>query len=173
MRRSVADGGVDDLSLPGLAGAENRRDDAESEIDGAGIIADEIERRARRRARAADRMKGAADGDVIEIVARRLGERPLLAPPGHAPVNEARIAGEKRPRAETEPFHHARSKAFNERVRLVDETQRRLDALLPLEVERERFSAAQQEVVARRFRHAEAARLPAIDANHLRSEFRQ
>ena len=54
----------------------------------------------------------ARQGDVIDVVASRLGQRPILAPAGHAAIDQARHTGRHGlwPKAQT--LHHARAKTF-------------------------------------------------------------
>ena len=71
-------------------------------------------------------MESAREGDVVDIVARRLGHRALLAPPRHASVNEARVPFQADIRAEPETFHHARAEAFEDNIGLRDKVERSL-----------------------------------------------
>ena len=77
----------------------------------------------------------AGDGDVVDVVAGGLRERTFLAPAGHAAVDEPRVLRERDIRAEAEPLHDAGAKAFDEDVGLADQFERRLDAILRLEID--------------------------------------
>ena len=58
----------------------------------------------------------------------RVGERPVLAPAGHAAVDEARVAREADVGAEAEPLHHAGAETLDEHVGALDQAQGGLDA---------------------------------------------
>ena len=72
-------------------------------------VADEVDRRDRRTTGRADVREHAGQRDVVDVVADLVRERAVLAPPGHAPVDEPRVArsarrpdrcpGARRPRA--------------------------------------------------------------------------
>ena len=54
------------------------------------VVADEIERERWRRVAPADGVQYAGDGDVVDVVTGRLGQRALLAPAGHPTVDASR-----------------------------------------------------------------------------------
>ena len=74
-------------------------------IGGVGLLAGATEVRER-----------AGERDVVDVVAGGLRHRTVLAPAGHAAVDELRVAGETHVGAETEPLGHARAVAL-ERAR--------------------------------------------------------
>ena len=65
----------------------------------------------------------AGERDVVDVVAGRVRERPVLAPAGHAAVHEPRVAGEARVGADAEPLGHAGPEALDQRVGLLDQAQ--------------------------------------------------
>ena len=92
----------------------------------------------RRRGRLADTTEvreRAGERDVVDVVAGRLRERTVLAPPGHAPVHQLRVAGEAHVGTEPEPFGHAGPEALDERVGLLDHPQHRLHPVGVLQVD--------------------------------------
>ena len=78
-----------------------------------------------RLARAADRLERAGQRDVVDVVAGGVGVRAVLAPAGHAAVDEPRVAGEADVGAEAEALGHAGPEALDERVGLLDELRAR------------------------------------------------
>ncbi len=63
------------------------------------------------------------------------GERPLLPPAGHPPVDEPRIVLEQQVGPEPEPLHHARPEALDQAVGIAGQLAHPGGALLGLEVE--------------------------------------
>ena len=61
-----------------------------------------------------------------------LGERALLAPAGHAAIDEARVARQDNVRAEPQSFHHARAKAFDQGIGVSKQVQHLRDRFLVL-----------------------------------------
>src|SRR5215831_20665722 len=111
-------------------------------------------------------MEHARKRDVVEVMARRLRERSLLAPAGHAAEDELRIACEAVIGTEAKPLHHARPKSFDERVGGAGKAQHEVDALPLLEIDGDCVPAAVQDLEAGMARKAEATRLLAVDAQH-------
>ena len=70
----------------------------------------------------------AGERDVVDVVAGRVRERPVLAPAGHAAVHEPRVAGEADVGPEAEALGDAGPEALDQRVGRLDEPQHRLDA---------------------------------------------
>ena len=131
-------------------------------------VADQVERRHRRRAGAADRVQHAGERDVVDVVAGALGERAVLAPAGHAAVDEARIAREHDVGPEAEALHHAGTEAFDQRV---GASRRGASAAsAPCAVFRssvDRAAAAQHDVEAALAAEAEARIGGAVDEQHV------
>ncbi len=82
-----------------------------------------------------------------------VGERALLAPARHAPVDEGRVEREARVGPEPEPLGDSGPVALDEDVGARDEGARRLEAVGVLEVEHDRGAAATQQVRLRGHRH--------------------
>ena len=112
-------------------------------IGGVGLLAGPAEVRER-----------AGERDVVDVVARGLRHRTVLAPPGHAPVDELRVAGEAHVGAEAEALGHAGPEALEQRVGALDELQHELDALGVLQVDADRAAAAVQRLEVRPCRTA-------------------
>ena len=156
--------------LPDFCASSRAHTHAEGEEHAAAAeVADQIERRHRRLALAADGVQHAGERDVVDVVAGALGHRAVLA--------EARHAAEHQPgidlRAATSGPSPSRSmtpgrKPSMQRVRLGGEPLDDLAAGLALDVEGKRAAAAVQHVELRLASgQAQIGRLAAVDADHL------
>jgi len=166
-RRSVRHRGVDDLALTRRPRVEDAHADAEREQHPAAAhVADEVERHDRVAVRGADRAERARERDVVDVVARIVGERAFLAPARHASVHEAPVAREARLGAESQPLRDAGTEPLDQRVGAIDEPEHEAGALRRLEVDGERPSSAEEcgdERLATRVGRA-------VDAHDLRAE---
>ena len=98
----------------------------------------------------------------------RGGERPVLAPAGHAAVDELRIALQQRLGAEAEALHHAGAKALDDRVGAARPVRSAAAApAVDLEVERHRAAAAHHHVVPALVAEAEVAVARPVDEQHV------
>ena len=77
----------------------------------------------------------AGERDVVDVVARGLCQRTVLAPTGHAAEDEARVAGQALVGPETEALHDAGPEPLDQRVGLLDEAEHGGDAVGVLEVD--------------------------------------
>ena len=112
-------------------------------------VAHQVQRRHGRLALAADVRQAAGQGDVVDVVAGALRVGALLAPPGHAPVDEAGIARQADVGAEAEPLHHPRPEALEQRVGLLDQPEHGLHTFGHLDVDGDRLPAAGEQVFGR------------------------
>ena len=71
-----------------------------------------------------------------------LRQRAVLAPSGHAAIDQARIAREHHVGPEPEPLHHAGTKAFDQRVGIGQQIEHLRDRGLVLEVEFDHLASA-------------------------------
>ena len=139
----VHHGGIHHLALAGLLRFEEGRDDAQRQVQGAATkVAHQVEGRCRRLAAPADGMRRAGEGNIVDIVTRCVGKGPRLPPAGNPAIDEPRIASQTRLRTQTQPLHHARSQAFDQGARLVQQTKRCLDARRRLEIDSDRTATA-------------------------------
>src|SRR5581483_12326644 len=122
-------------------------------------VADEVDRGCRLATGAAEVRERARERDVVDVVTRRVGHGTVLAPPGHAPVDEPGVAREAHVGAETETLHHTGPEALGQRVGLPDETEQGLDAVGVLEVDADGAPAA----VHHRYRARVGASLDGLD----------
>ena len=114
-------------------------------------------------------MRRAGEADVVDIVPGRLRQRAFLSPPGYAPKDEPWIARQARFGAESQPLHDTGPEAFDQRLRLIQQTPHGLQSLGMLEVDGKRAAAAFHHRMARRQRNAQVGRLQTVDAQNLRA----
>ena len=146
VRRAVDHRGVDHLALARPAGLEDGADHAEGEEHAAAaVVADHVQRRGRGRADATEVRERAGERDVVDVVAGGVRHRALLPPAGHAPVDQARVAGEARVGAEPEALGDPGAEALDQRVGLLHQPQHGLDAVRVLEVDADVTPAARVE----------------------------
>src|SRR5262245_57933720 len=135
---AVDDRRIDDLPAPRGPCTHHPGQYADRQIERAAAdIAHHGGRRHRRFARLARVPERTAQRDVIEIVTRRLRERTVLTPSGHASIDQARIAFEADIGAKTEALHYAGAHALDQRIAVLDEAQNRFDAARRLEIHRD------------------------------------
>ncbi len=173
-RGSVHHGGVHHLALARALALEERAGDAVGEQHAAAAeVAHQVERRHRRLAAAPDRLEGARQRDVVDVVPGGVGHRAVLPPAGHAPVDEARVAGQADVGSEPEALHHARTEALQDRIRLLDQLEDELDAVRVLQVDAHRAAAPVQHVEGRPVRGHRGHVLGAVETQHVRSHVRE
>ncbi len=115
--RAVGHGGIDHLAFAGGACFEGCGEDADHQQHGAtATVGNQVERHHRLAAGLADGVQRAGQGQVVDVMPSRVGQRAGLAPAGHAAVDETRVGGEAIVRAEAEAFHHAGAEAFDQHV---------------------------------------------------------
>src|SRR6202008_722452 len=97
---------------------------------------------------------GAADGvqytverDVVDVVAGLLAARTVLAPAGHAGVDQPLVHLGAVLRTEAEPLGDSRAEALDEHVGLGDQPQHQVAVLVALQVRRDRSPVPQQVVI--------------------------
>ena len=165
---AVHHGRVDHLALPGAAGLDQRARHPEGQVHAAAAeVADQVERRDRGVALASDAVQGAGQGDVVEVVAGGGGVGSVLAPAGHAAVDEARVAGQAVVGADAEPLGHAGPEPLQQCVGAVNQGKDRLDALGRLEVDADRAAPSVEQVERRTLRVAAAHRRGPVHPDHV------
>ena len=107
----------------------------------------------------------AREGDVVDVVAGHVRERPVLTPAGHAAVDEARIALQAHVGTEPEALGDSGAKRLHERVGRLDHPEHARDAVGVLQVDGHRPPAARRDGVGS---GAAPERLGAVDAHDLR-----
>ena len=161
--------GVDDLTLPARAGMGERGEQARHEEHRAAAeVGDVVDRRDGRPVRGADAVQHAADREVGDVVPGGRGERAVLAPTGHPPVDQPRIAGVHVRRPDAEPFRDTWPEAFDEQVGGVAQPQHDLGAAGPPHVHRDRAPAPAQRSGGQRVERTGGAEL--VDAHHVRAQ---
>lgn len=144
------------------------RKDAEGEQHRAAAeIADQVERRRRRLAGSADRRQRAGQRDIVDVVSRRPGQRPGLAPAGDPAEYQRGIAFEDHLGPQAQPLHGAGPEALDQHIGMVEDVEAGCAVFIPANVERQRRAAAIDDRVG----PAIAAR--AVYADHLRAQIGQ
>jgi len=131
------------LPVAAALDVEDAGEDAQRQVERAAAeVADQRRRRQRCLARLSRVPERPREGDVVEIVAGALRQRPVLPPAGHAAINESGLAGQAGLRPEPEPFHDARPHAFDQRIATFDHAQHQFGSARRLEVDADRLFAA-------------------------------
>ena len=118
-------------------------------------------------------MQRTNQGNIVNVMTNHVGQRSLLAPAGHAPEDQAWVAGHTHLGAEPQPFHHPRPEAFDKRISLVNQLERRLGPFLLLEVNRNRAATTSEQVKPGVGRHAEVGIFSPVQTQHLRAHIRE
>ena len=117
-RHAIHHGRIHHLATPGLARLHQRAEHAKEQKHGASAhIAHHRGGNHRGLAHARRGVQHAGQSDVIDVVARRMGQRPILAPASHAAIHQARGAGRHGLGPKTQALHHAGPKTFQKCVR--------------------------------------------------------
>ena len=146
-RGAVHHGRVDDLALARPPGFQQAAHHAEGQQHAAAAeIADQVERRNGLLALFTDRVQRADEADVVDVVTGGLGEGAFLTPTGHAPVDQAFVAGHARFGADAESLGHAGPEAFEEPIGGFAELEDDFDTLGCLQVHGDRAPVARQHV---------------------------
>ena len=120
LRAAVDHRRVDDLPLARRRALDERGEDAHHhERAAAAEVGEQVDRRHRRAALGADVPQHARDREVVDVVADVGGERTVLAPAGHARVDEPRVARPARVGPDAEPFGDAGPEALEQHVGLL------------------------------------------------------
>ena len=133
-------------------------------------VADEVEGHDGFAARLADGVQGAGQGDVVHVVSGGGGQRPVLPPAGHPPVDGLWVAGEHLLGADAESLGHARPEALEQPVGGGDQAQDDLGPCGGLEVHGDAASRAEQRPVAD---GGGGVAVLAVYADHLRAHVSQ
>jgi hypothetical protein len=173
-RRAVDHGRIDDLPGTAALRVPQRREHAKREQQAtAAEVADQVQRRCRRRTGAADRMQRPRQGDVVQVVPRGQRQRPGLAEAGDTPVDQLGLLRQTRLGAEAQPLHRLRPKALDQRIAAGDEPARERHPFGGLQIDRDRALAAVQQVELRRPLDAQAAGRKPVHTQHLGAQIGQ
>ena len=167
-RRPVDHGRVDHLAFAGARRFEQSAYQAvREEHPAAAEIADQVERRHRLAAGFADRVQGARQSDVVDVVTRRVRNRAFLAPPRHASIDQPFVARHAVVGAESQTLRDTGPEPFEQAIRGFHQLQDKLDAFRLFQVDGNR-PAVPGEYVATAPGTADP-----IDPDHLRAHIRQ
>ena len=144
---TIGDSGIHHLPLPRLPRLQQCCQYAQQQVHAtAAKIADQVERRHGARVFGADGVQGTGQGDVIQIVSRRLRQWSLLPPAGHAPVNQARVALQAGPRAQAQFLGDPGAKTFDQHIAAFDQVEHGLHARGLFQIDGDGTSPAAQHV---------------------------
>ena len=119
--------GVDHLSLAGPLPLVERGDDAQQhEHRAAAEVGDQVQRRDRRPVAVADRRQRTGLRQVVDVVAGRHRQRPVLTPAGDAREDQPRVDRRAVVRPDAEPLAGAGPEAVQQHVGLGGQVQQRL-----------------------------------------------
>ena len=164
-------GGVDDGALAGLARTQDPREKADGEVQRAAAnVADQRRRRRRRIPGRARDPGGAAQRDIVEVMAGGLRERAVLPPTGQPSVDQLPVAREHGLRSEAEPLHDAWTHPLNQRVGVAGDVEGELRPCFSFEIERDRALAAFED---RRRTMTPRRRVLALNEDNVRAEIGQ
>ncbi len=148
--RAVDHGGVDHLPFARAGRLEERGHHAEGQQHPATAeVADQVQRRHGRRVGPAQRPQGPADRDVVDVVPGHRGHGAVLAPSGHASVDQPTVPGEAGLGPDAQPLGHTRPEALDQAVGLLDQVEDELDGVGVLEVDADRRPGPVQQVPVR------------------------
>ena len=143
--------GVDHLAFAGpLPLVERRQDPDEQEHRPAAEVADQVQRRNRTLAGAADGVQHTVERDVVDVVAGLLASRAGLAPARHPGVDQPVVDCGAVLRAEAQTLGDAGTETLDEDVRLGDQPHYQLAVLIAFEVRGDRSAVAHQEIATGR-----------------------
>jgi hypothetical protein len=173
-RGHVENRAIDHASLAASSGGEDSSDHAKGEAQRAASVAKDGRWGDWRLSIAGGERQEAAESQIIEIVGGDLGERTVLPPACHAPIDEARIALGAFPWAEAKALHHARPIALDQRVSRLDQDQGFRDGFGELQIEGDDPLAAPQRTLGQRpVGIAERRLVRADDCDDLRAQIRE
>ncbi len=140
--RTVGHRRVDHLALARALRLVDRAHQAEREQHAAATeVADQVQGHRRGLGRA-DRVQRTADRDVVEVMARGLGKRAVLAPAGHAAIDQLRVAREAGLGPEAHALGHPGAEALDQDVGGPEQVQHQVHALGAPQVDREAVAVA-------------------------------
>lgn len=172
MGGAVDDGRVHDLPGAALACVVEGGEDADDEVERAArVVAEEVRGDGGGLVGSADHAEGAGERDVGDVVPCAVGERAVLAPAGHPPVDEFRIAGVTGLGADAEAFRDAGPVALDQDVGPFGQVEDPGRAALGLEVDDHGPLVAVGDVVGRIDR--EAGAVGAVHPHDVRSQVGQ
>ena len=167
-RRAIGHCRIDHLTTSRLLRFEQAGQHADREQHAAATkVADQVERRRWRTIGVADRITGTGQGDVVDVVAGDLGQRPILAPAGNAAIDQLGIALPAVLGAEAQSLGDASAETFDQGVGAGHHAQDQFDTFGLLQIDRDRAATAIEQRVLRLHRDAEIGIDHTIDAYHL------
>ena len=159
-------GGVDDLPLARGLGLVERREHPEAQQHApAAKIGHQVHGNGRRSARLPHGVKGARQGQVVDVVTGDLGQGALLAPAGDPSVDQGRVAGLADLGSQAQALHDPGPKSLDEDLSASDLLEGRCHALRRLQVQLDPLPIPKQKIVLPRHHGLEPAGPRALDAH--------
>ena len=147
-RRAIGHGRIDHLPLARLASFIQSCHHAKGQHHAAATkVANEIQGRCRLPAGLSDAMQHARKRDVVDVMTRSVSHGSVLAPTGHAPVNQCRISGQTHIGPQPQALGYARAKSLEQNICTLHQFQNGLNASLALQVYRNTLTATSQHIV--------------------------
>lgn len=169
---AVHDGGVHDLPGAVHARVVQRGEDADDQVEGAAReVAEEVGGHGRGPVGVADQAEGAGEGDVGHVVSGARGERAVLAPAGHAAVDQPGVAGVAVTGADAEALGDAGAVALDQDVGALGEVEDAGGPVGGLEVDHDGALVAVGDVV--RGVEGESRAAGAVHPHHVGAEVGQ
>ena len=109
-------------------------------------VANQIERRHRRLPLAPNGVQSPGQGDVVDVMPRRLGHRTLLAPTRHTSEDDPRIPFQTDVGSEPKALHDAGAKPFNHDIGLFDHLQDEFNPFRILQIHSHAATTASQDI---------------------------
>ncbi len=185
MGGTVDDSRVHHLSGAGGAGVVEGREQADDQVERtAGVVAEQVRGEGGRPVgvgrscggrrgdgRRCDEAEDAGHRRVPDVVPGPGGQRPVLPPAGHPPVDQRRIAGQTGVRPDPEPLGDPRPVPLDQQIGAGDQVEHLPRPLGGLEVDDHRTLVAVGDVVHRL--DAERRRLGTVHPDHVGAEIAQ
>ncbi|MNE31618.1 hypothetical protein D3C80_1251950 [compost metagenome] len=135
MGAAIDDRRINDLAFAGIARVHDAGEQTYGQVERTTAhVAHQTGRRNRCLAWLAGVPQRTSQCDVIHVMPGGLGQRTILAPTGHAAVDQARVARQANIRSEAQALHHAGTHAFDQGVTAFYQAQYGLDAFRAFEI---------------------------------------
>ena len=149
-RNTVDHRHVENLALARALPLDQRSEHPHGEeCAAAAKVTDQIERRRRRRVTRPDRIEGAGEREIVDVMSCARSQRAGLPPPAHARINQTRIGFAEYFGTESEPFHRARSIPFDKNVCLHRQIANEIVSVGRFQIDRHRGAVAIKKVELR------------------------
>ncbi|MCY1435205.1 hypothetical protein D9M71_512910 [compost metagenome] len=174
VRRTIDDGGIDHRALAGLPSVENAGEQADGQVQRTTTdVADQGDGRRRCFASGTAVVQRTGQGDVIVVMAGRVGHRAMLPPAGHAPVDQARVTGTAFFRPQAQALHDTRAHTLDQDVGTFDELEYDFTPFWCFQVSHDRALATVERVAHGIFLTGDRGGCTALDSDHIGAQIGQ